>query len=54
MYKMYKEVNTEAALIVDAAAAFNSVNRKVILHNINAVFPSVSIYVMNCYTLPSS
>ena len=42
MSKMYKEEHTEAIFLVDAANAFNSVNRKVFLHN-----------VQNCYTLPS-
>ena len=53
MHKMYKEKHTEAVFLVDAANAFNSVNRKVFLDNINVVCPSVSIYVQHCYTLPS-
>ena len=36
------EEHTEAVLLVDAANAFNSVNRKVFLHNINVVCPSIS------------
>ena len=50
---MYKEEHAEPVLLVDAANAFNSVNRKVFLHNINVVCPSISIYVQNCYALPS-
>ena len=50
---MYKEEYTEAVLLVDAANAFNSVNRKVFLHNINVVCPLISVYVENCYKLPS-
>ena len=53
MYKMYKEEHTEAVLLVDAADGFNSVNRKVFLHNISVVCLSIIIYVQNCYTLPS-
>ena len=53
MTKMYKEEHTEAVILADAANAFNSVNRKVFLHNINAVCPSISIYVQDCFTLPS-
>ena len=53
MSKMYKEEHTEVVLLVDAANAFNSVNRKIFLHNINVVCPSISIYVQNCYTLQS-
>ena len=51
--KMHKEEHTEAVLLVDAANAFNSVNRKVFVHNINVGWPSISIYVRTCYTLPS-
>ena len=53
MYKMSKDEDTEDVLLVDAANAFNSLNRKVFLHNINVVCPSISVYVLNCYTLPS-
>ena len=53
MFKMYKEERTEAVLLVDAENAFNSVNRKVFLHNVNVVCPSISIYIQNCYKLPS-
>ena len=51
--KIYKEEHTEAVLLVDAANAFSSVNRKIFLHNINEVCPSIGIYVENCYILPS-
>ena len=53
MSRMYKEEHTEAVLLEDAANALNSVSRKVFLHNINVVCPSISMYVPNCYTLPS-
>ena len=49
MHEMYKEKHTEAVLLVDAANAFNSVNRKVFLYNIDVVCPSINIYVQNCY-----
>ena len=51
--KMYKEEHTDTILLVDAANAFNSINREVFLHNINVVCPSISIYVKDCYALPS-
>ena len=53
MHEMYKEEHTEAVLLVDAANPFNSVTRKVFLHNIKVVFLSLSTYVQTCYTLPS-
>ena len=37
MHKIYKEEHNEAVLLADTANAFNFVNRKVFLHNINVV-----------------
>ena len=53
MHKMYKEQHTEAVLLVDATNAFNSVNKKVFVHNTNVFCPSINTYVQNCYTLLS-
>ena len=54
MSKMYKEQHIGAILLVDAANTFNSVNRKAFLHTKNnIVCPLISIYVQNCYALPS-
>ena len=53
MRKKCKEEHTEAVLLVDAANACSSVSRKVFLHNIKVVCPSISTYVQTCYTLPS-
>ena len=53
MHKMYKEQHTEAVLLVDATNAYNSVNKKVFVHNTNVFCPSRSTYVQNCYTLLS-
>ena len=50
---MYKEKHTETVLLVDAANTFNSVNKKVFLHNINIVCLATSIYLQNSYTLLS-
>ena len=40
-------------LLVDAASAFNSVNRQVFPHNIYVTSPPITTHVRNCYTLPS-
>ena len=53
MQKIFKDEHTEAVLLLDTGNAFNSVNRKVFLHNINVICSLTSIYVQNCYTLPS-
>lgn len=36
-------------LHIDATNAFNSINRPVMLHNVNIFCPEFSIYVYNCY-----
>lgn len=53
MNTIFEEENTEAALLVDADNAFNSINREVFLHNISILCPSISTYVRNCYLIPS-
>ena len=41
--------NTEAALLVDATNAFNSLNRMSALHNIQLLCPSIAKILINCY-----
>ena len=49
----YLRMRKQAVLLVDAANAFNCVNRQVFLHNICIICPPIATYVRNCYTLPS-
>ena len=53
MHAIFDEENTEAVLLVDAANAFNSLNRDVFLHNVSIVCPAIAIYVHNSYAIPS-
>ena len=53
MEKIFKEDSTEAVLPVDVANAFNSINRKVFLHNISILSPAIATFVTNCYTTPA-
>ena len=53
MRSIYEEEETDAVLLVDASNAFNSLNRKVLLNNIQYVCPVISTYVRNCYGKPS-
>ena len=46
--------DTEAALLVDASNAFNSINRLLALHNIRYLCPSISTVLINCYRAPTS
>ena len=53
MEKIFKEESTEAVLLVDAENAFDSINRKVFLHNISILCPAISTFVTNCYAIPA-
>ena len=51
--KIFKEESAEAVLLVDAENVFNSINRRVFLHNISILCPAISTFVTNCYTTPA-
>ena len=53
MREVFESEEAEAAILVDAANAFNSINRQALLHNINIVCPIFSCYVNNCYRTPA-
>ena len=53
MRTIFEDEKTEAVLLVNAASAFNSINRQVFLHKICIICPPIATYVRNCYTLPS-
>ena len=44
---------TDPVLLVDAANAFNSINPKVMLHNIKFICPAMAVYTYNCYSTAS-
>ena len=54
MHDIFSEENTEAVLLIDAENAFNSINRKVMLHNMKPLCPLISTYISNCYAAPAS
>jgi len=49
MRSVFAEENTEAVLLVDASNAFNSLNRKVALHNIPILCPALATVLINTY-----
>ena len=51
--KLFQEEKTDGVILVDAANAFNSINRKSLLHNIKVLCPAMAQYVSNCYNRPS-
>ena len=53
MTELFEEEDTDGLLLIDASNAFNTLNRKVLLHNIQYICPPMTKYVRNCYTIPS-
>ena len=53
MPENFAEEETDAVLLVDAANAFNSINPKVMLHNIKFICPAMVVYTYNCYSTAS-
>ena len=53
MQHIYNEDTTEAVLLVDAANAFNSLNREVALHNVQRLCPPLSSILRNSYQSPA-
>ena len=51
MKQSFLDQSTEAALLVDATNAFNSINRHYALHNIdiNVMYPSLAHVLINTY-----
>ena len=53
IYDIFQKDDTEAVLLVDAENAFNSINRKAMLHNISIACPILTTFISNCYTIPA-
>ena len=53
MHQIWDKKNTEEMLLIDANNAFNSLNRKVALHNILILCPRPAITIINTYRRPS-
>ena len=51
---LFADDETQGILQIDAANAFNSINRAVTLHNMNILCPEFSTYVTNCYQTPAN
>ena len=45
--------DTAAVLLIDTENAFNSINRKVMLHNLNFICLIITTYITNCYITPA-
>ena len=51
MHKIFESNEREAILIVDAENAFNSINRKALLHNIEYLCPAIATFLYNCHAI---
>ena len=49
MRELYDDKECEAVLLVDASNAFNTLNRKAMMHNIGILCPTLSTFVQNTY-----
>ena len=50
---MSLNVDTNAVPLIDAEKAFNSMNRKVMLHNLKFICPMIATFIITCYATPS-
>ena len=53
MRNIFEADETDAALLVDASNAFNSLNRAAPLNNIRVLCPLIATYVINTYRVPA-
>ena len=51
MRTLYEEEDSDAVLLIDAANAFNSINRVAMLKNIERICPIAYVYAYNCYSV---
>ena len=53
MRTIFKDPTTEGVILFDASNVFNSLNRRVALHNIQISWSSFSRILINIYHIPS-
>ena len=51
MCMIYEDEDMDAVLLIDAANAFNSMNRDAMLQNISRICPVAYTYEYNCYAV---
>ena len=50
---MNLNVDTDAVLLIDPENTFNSIDRKVMLHNFKFICPLIVTYIISCYATSS-
>ena len=51
MRTVFEDEETDAILLIDAANAFNSINRDAMMKNIGRICPIAYVYAYNCYSV---
>ena len=51
MHNIFESNETEAIIIVDGENAFNSINRKALIHNTEYLRPAIATFLYNCYAI---
>jgi len=54
MHSLFQSSDTQAVLLADASNAFNSLNRRVSLHNLHFTCPPLAVTISNVYREASS
>ena len=49
---MCLNVDMGAVILTDAENTFNSINHKVLLHNLKFICPTIATYIISCYATP--
>ena len=50
---MSLNVDADAVLLINAENTFNFINHKVMLRNLEFIFPIIATYIINFYATPS-
>ena len=53
IYDVYQQDETKAVLLVNIDNAFNSINRKAMLHKISITLPLITTFIAYCYMEPA-
>ena len=53
IHEIFDDNKTEAILLVDTENAFNTINKKVLLPNIENVCLELATFIQNCYIIPA-
>ena len=50
---LFEDDKSQGIIQIDASNAFNSLNRQMMLHNLQIICPEIAIYGWNCYITPA-